>query len=339
MDRPKPAREGAEERLLRALRRKLARGPRASGLRVGIGDDAALWRPRPGYQAILTCDWFLEGTHFLADRHPPRLVGRKALARAASDVAAMGGRPRCFLASLGLPPDRTGRWLEEFARGLGEAAVEFRCAAAGGDTTRREEDILIHITVVGECREGRAVLRSGARPGDAVFVTGTLGEAAGGLELLRQTRRPDLRDPRVRRHLDPAPRFAAGAWLAERGLATAMMDLSDGLSTDLARLCAASGVGARIEARKLPAVRVPDGEAREALRLALDGGDDYELLFTVAAKKAAGIPRKIAGTQVTRIGRITAGRKILIERADSSTGELPRRGWDPFRTDRRAPVR
>jgi thiamine-monophosphate kinase len=328
--------KSAEDLLLRILRRELSRGPRKSGLLVPIGDDAALWRPRRGYQTILTCDWFLEGTHFLPDRHPPRLVGRKSLARAVSDVAAMGGMPRCFLLSLGLPSARTGRWLEEFARGLADAAEEFGCPAAGGDTTRRE-DILINMTVVGECRAGRAVLRSGARPGDAVLVTGRLGEAAYGLRLLRETKRPDYDDRRLGRHLDPAPRLAAGAWLAERRLATAMMDLSDGLSTDLARLCAASGVGARIEAGELPRVRVAGGEAREELRLALDGGDDYELLFTVAAKKLRRIPRAIAGTPLTRIGRITAGRKILIERGGFST-ELPRRGWDPFRWDRRGPV-
>src|SRR6266404_5775662 len=145
-------------------------------LHLGIGDDAALLAARRGYETILTCDWFLEGSHFLRDKHPADSVGWKCLARAVSDIAAMGGQPRCFLLSLALPQAYTGPWLDKFLRGLRRAARKYCCFLAGGDTARRKE-ILINVTVVGEVREGQAVLRSGAKPGDVIFVSGRLGEA------------------------------------------------------------------------------------------------------------------------------------------------------------------
>lgn len=142
---------------------------------LGIGDDAALWVPRPGREVVLTCDWFLEGSHFLRGKHPADAVGWKCLARAVSDVAAMGGEPRCFLMSLALPADLTGTWLDHFLRGLRRAAKELRCEAAGGDMTRRQE-VLISMTVIGEVLRGEAIRRSGAAVGDAIYVSGTLGK-------------------------------------------------------------------------------------------------------------------------------------------------------------------
>src|SRR5215510_13901080 len=183
---------------------------------LGMGDDATLFRPRIGHELILTCDWFLEGIHFLRDKHPADSVGWKCLARAMSDVAAMGGNPRCFLLSLALPASHPGRWLNEFLTGLGRASRKFQCALAGGDTTRRAQ-ILINVTVVGDVRRGRAVLRSGARPGDVVFVSGRLGEAELGLQILRQAKGGlHSNDSRLKKHLYPEPRVALGRWLAEK---------------------------------------------------------------------------------------------------------------------------
>jgi len=301
----------------------------AAGVRLGIGDDAALFAPRPGREMILTCDWSLEGTHFLRDTHPADAVGWKSLARAVSDVAAMGGTPRCYLLSLALPASHTGPWLGEFLRGLRRASRSFRCALAGGDTTRRDE-ILINITVAGEIMPGHALRRTGARAGDLVFVSGSLGEADRGWELLQKMRgrlRPD--DPLLHKHLYPEPRVTLAAWLAKNGLATAAMDVSDGLSIDLSRLCAASKVGAAVDVAKLP--MLGDVERGKAVNLALHGGDDYELLFAVAPSKAHRIPGRFRGLPISQIGRITRERKIEVRLEDGSVHRLQAGGWDPFR--------
>jgi thiamine-monophosphate kinase len=304
---------------------------------LGIGDDAALWRPKSGHETVLTCDWFLEGTHFLRDRHPADTIGWKCLARAVSDVAAMGATPVCFLLSLALPEELTVRWLEKFLVGLRSAAKKFACPLVGGDTTRRDQ-VLLNLTVVGQVPIGRAVLRSGARPGDVLFVSGRLGEAELGLRSLRQTRGlVDSRNPLLRKHLHPQPRLALGRWLAQKQLPSAMMDLSDGLSTDLPRLCAASSVGARIEAERIPTTCVPGfhGKKRfEPLELALHGGDDYELLFAVRPSKTMQIPRSHKGVLLTPIGEVTKRRAISLIGEDGRETALANRGWDPFRKAR-----
>ena len=311
----------------------LAGSPNKS-LQVAIGDDAAVWRPREGHETILTCDWFLEGTHFLANWHPPESIGWKCLVRASSDVTGMGAQPRCFLLSLALPSIRTGAWLKQFLDGLRRASQALHCPLAGGDTTRRNE-ILVNITVVGECKRGRAILRSGARAGDAIFVTGRLGEAEYGLRLLqRAPKRVNASDQRLRKHLFPEPRLAAGLWLAKNGLATAMMDLSDGLSSDLPRLCKASAVGARIQRELLPRVAIAGRHSLkrfDATEFALHGGDDYELLFTAAPKTVARIPSTIGRVLITRIGEITSHKSILLTGESGVTEKLQNKGWDPFR--------
>jgi thiamine-monophosphate kinase len=307
------------------------------GIRVGIGDDAAIFRPKAGYETILTCDWFLEGTHFLRDKHPPDAVGWKCLARAVSDVAAMGGVPRCFLLSLALPRSHTGRWLDEFLDGLRRAARKFDCALAGGDTTRRRE-ILINVTVVGEVRTGYALLRSGARAGDLLYVSGRLGEAELGLRVLRRSKgRIKAKNPPTKKHLYPEPRLALGQWLADHGLATAMMDLSDGLSSDLPRLCAASGVGARVESAKIPVVQVSAANRNrgvDPLQVALHGGDDYELLFTVRPSKVKTLPKTFRGVALTPIGRITEKPELMLLQENGCERQLVAGGWDPFRVTR-----
>lgn len=320
----------------------------ASHLSLGIGDDAALFRPTRGCETILTCDWSLEGTHFLRNRHPADAVGWKCLARAVSDIAAMGGTPRCFLLSLALPENATGAWLAEFLRGLRRAARRLECVLAGGDTTKRNE-ILINITVIGELPKGRALRRDGARAGDWLYVSGRLGEAARGLRLLRQHRgMANRRDERLRKHLYPEPRLALGQWLVAKRMASAAIDLSDGLSSDLQRLCAASSVGARVDAGKLPVVNevsAPRGTqhlsknaqalkaapADEALARALHGGEDYELLFTVPRSKASQVPPTLAGIPLHPIGLITANRKILLVGDGRKPASIKPGGWDPFR--------
>lgn len=326
-----------ENELIDKIERALRESSRASReVRLGLGDDAALFRPRAGHELILTCDWFLEGTHFLRDKHPADSVGWKCLARALSDVAAMGGLARCFLLSLALPASHTGRWLDDFLGGLRRASRRFGCALAGGDTTQRNE-ILVNITVVGEVRTGRAVLRSGARSGDIIYVSGRLGEADLGLQILRRSHRPaNPRDPLVKKHLYPEPRLELGQWLAERRLASAMMDLSDGLSSDLPRLCAASSVGARLESARIPRLRTRDSEAArkhglKPLDLALHGGDDYELLFTVPARRAKSLPGAFRGIKLSPIGIITQKANVVFCDENGSEHQLTAGGWDPFR--------
>jgi thiamine-monophosphate kinase len=337
-----PAKPQTEDSILR----KIADSSRSSRSQAAgqpvtlrIGDDAALFRPKPGHETILTCDWFLEGIHFLRQKHPPDAVGWKCLARAVSDVAAMGGIPRCFLLSLALPETHTGRWLDLFLGGLRRASRKFQCLLAGGDTTRRN-DILINVTVVGEIRAGHAVLRSGAREGDIIYVSGRLGEAEVGLQLLRRTKVfASKRNPPLKKHLYPEPRLELGRWLAEKKFATAMIDLSDGLSTDLARLCAASGVGALIRAADLPCVKPPgprkgSGGLQSPTELALHGGDDYELLFTARRGTLPSLPWKFRGLPIHPIGCITSGPNVVLAKPDSphlKLRVLSPGGWDPFR--------
>lgn len=314
-------------------------GPARKSVSLGIGDDAALFRPRPGYETIFTCDWFLEGTHFLREKHPPDAVGWKCLARAVSDVAAMGGTPRCFLLSLALPETHTGRWLDAFLGGVRRSSRKFQCVLAGGDTTRRNE-VLINLTVVGEVRAGLAVLRSGAREGDVIHVSGRLGEAELGLQLLRRAKGFTLKkNPLLKKHLYPQPRLELGRWLAEKKIATAMIDLSDGLSSDLSRLCSASGVGALIGADALPCVKTT-GTRKESSRLpsptelALHGGDDYELLFTARRGALPSLPWKFRGLPIHPIGQVTPGLDVVLaepRRPLPNLRVLIPGGWDPFR--------
>jgi thiamine-monophosphate kinase len=328
-----------EEALLSKIRRA-ARGTKLSSMprtvALGVGDDAALFRPTTGHDTILTCDWFLEGTHFLREKHPPDSVGWKCLTRALSDVAAMGGSPRCFLLSLALPASHTGRWLDLFFGGLRRASRKFQCVLAGGDTTRNQK-ILINVTVIGEVPAGRAAFRAGARLGDIVHVSGQLGEAELGLRVLNESKEAAGRsNHRLRKHLYPEPRLALGQWLTKNRIVTAMMDLSDGLSTDLPRLCSASRVGARLESARIPLAPISEADRRrgfDPLHLALQGGDDYELLFTVPRRSTSRIPRSFQGLRLTAIGEITRDRKVLLLPEDGPEQLLVRSGWDPFREE------
>jgi thiamine-monophosphate kinase len=303
-------------------------------LKLGIGDDAALVSSRPGFEVVLTCDWFLEGTHFLRDKHPVDAVGWKCLARAVSDIAAMGAVPRCFLLSLALPRELAASWLGDFLGGLRRAARRFGCSLAGGDTTERR-GVLINVTVVGEVRRGRELRRSRARPGDNIYVSGRLGEAELGLRLFRERKRGSTaREPWLRKHLYPQPRLELGRWLVEKRVASAMMDLSDGLSSDLRRLCEASRVGAVIRSDLLPMARVKKLDRNrgvDPMQLALHGGDDYELLFTVPKSKTKRLPHSVGGVAITCIGEATQAREVMVTDNDGRPRVLKPRGWDPFR--------
>lgn len=307
-------------------------------LRLGIGDDAAVITSGRWREWALTCDQFLEGVHFLGNVHPADSVGYKALARAASDVAAMGGKPRFFLLAMAIPASRTGKWFDGFLRGMGRAARELGVWLAGGDTTKAAK-VSINITVLGEIEPGPAVTRSGAQPGDIIYVSGRLGRAQLGLELVRRGlgRRAQFREL-VQPHLYPRIQVKFGAWLAAHRVPSAMMDISDGLSTDLARLCAASRVGARVWAERIPAVKIPPqlasrtrGPSLDPLQMALHGGDDYGLLFTVAPRNAKRLARAPQFRDLTPIGEITRDRKILLVARDGGSKPLRPRGWDPFR--------
>jgi thiamine-monophosphate kinase len=319
-------------------------GPRKSAeIPLGIGDDAAVARPRRGREWALSTDSFVEGSHFLTRLHPPHAVGYKALARAVSDLAAMGATPLYFLLTLALPAGRAGQWLDEFARGMALAARLFRMRLIGGDVSRHDRVAAV-LAVIGEARRGRVLTRSGARRGDGIYVSGRLGAAQAGLEILLRegtraiARRADAYP--IERHLYPVPRLALGGWLASHQFASAAMDVSDGLSTDLSRLCAASGVGAVVHAGSLPLAnderpgiprRGPARAHADALRRALHGGEDYELLFAVPGRFALRIPRTFRGVAITRIGELTAGRRVLLE-TDGRTRELRPHGWDHFAT-------
>lgn len=322
----------SERSLIARVGKKVPSGA-GGDLRVGIGDDAAVLRLRGGKDWVVTTDAFLEGVHFLK-AHPPRMAGYKALARAASDLAAMGAQPRYFWLSLALPASHSGHWLDEFLRGMRHAAVSFGLVLAGGDTTKYPR-VSVNLTVLGEMTAGQAVLRSGARTGDLIVVSGTLGEAEFGLRLLqRGLLRKKGAEKLLEKHLHPEPRLALGQWLSRTGLVSAMIDLSDGLSTDLGHLCEASGVGARIWAAKIPCVAIPAAWERLRLdpqRLALHGGDEYELLFTMPRRQARHLPRRFRGLPLTVIGETLRERSLSLIQANGQSGPLHPRGWDPFR--------
>jgi len=321
-----------------------------SWLRLGVGDDAAVIRQsvlsergkHSAPELVLSCDAFLENVHFLADPDPTDAIGYKALARATSDLAAMGASPRFFMLSLALPANRSGKWLDAVLVGMARAAREFGMILIGGDTSRNTT-VVMNFTVGGEVAAGRALIRAGARPGDAIYVSGRLGAAQLGLELIQRGLHRDARWKRLLApHLRPRIQLGLGRWLAggnkNQPIASAAIDTSDGLSTDLAHICEASGVKARIFAAQIPKVQIPQPLRRQEfdpLELALHGGEDYQLLFT--ASQAHRIPVSYRGTSITRIGEIvkggSRGGSHLIELVDASgrKSELIAKGWDSFR--------
>jgi thiamine-monophosphate kinase len=325
-----------EEAIIQGFLAPLARGfPGAFGLE----DDCALLTPEPGTELVLKTDPVAEGVHFLADDAPGD-VAWKALAVNVSDLAAKGATPIGYLMALSFPAPPSTAWLTAFAEGLGGAQQQFGCHLMGGDTDRRPGPITITITAVGSVPQGRMIRRDTARPGDALFVSGTLGDAALGLLLRRNSRlaatwglsAADGEHLR-RRYLRPEPRLGLGQALREH--ASAAMDVSDGLAKDLGRMCRASGCGARVQLADLP-LSAAAGQALAAdpkLMLAIAaGGDDYEVLSAVAPEKASDFVAAAAraGVPVTRIGTLTDSNDVLLEGSDGLPVSFPSSGWDHF---------
>ena len=283
-------------------------GVRGSAVRVGIGDDCAVLRLKAGEEIVVTTDFLLEGRHFRRDWHTPESAGWRCLARGLSDVAAMGGRPVAAFLSLALPKGFEVEWVDRFLAGFRDLGGRHGVELAGGDTAESPDGVVADVVVVGAVKRGRALLRSGARVGDGVYVTGRLGGSA--VELERMAR--GEQNGRGRQTF-PEPRVGVGLALARRGGVSACMDLSDGISSDLHRLCEASGVGV-----ELTGVPVDHG-ATEAQ--ALHGGEDYELLFTALGR----MPKKLAGVDVTRVGTVVSGSGVKFR------GEqLAAAGWEHF---------
>ena len=305
----------------------------SSEVRIGIGDDAAAFAWHANCLALATTDMLLEGVHFDLSYCDPYRLGRKALAVNLSDIAAMGGRPRSFLLSLAIPNELSVDFLNDFSSGLLEIAEEFGVTLIGGDTCVSRSGLVIGITLYGEQEDQMLTQRGTARPGESIFVTGYLGDSALGLKLLQEGQR---KGSAIDRHLDPVPRVHEGLALAEAGFTCAMIDVSDGLLSDLGHITGKSAMGARLHLDKIPlspeyaAHFGPEGHERYSL--ALGGGEDYELLFTAPAYRKSEIEmifRKL-GTPVSEIGEITAVPGIRILSADGETLQGIAPGYDHF---------
>jgi thiamine-monophosphate kinase len=333
--------------------RKIAAGWRrgAGEVVLGIGDDAAIFRPGPGFDLLLTTDLLLEGVHF--DRNCASWVdvGYKSVVVNVSDIAAMGGIPRAYLVSLAVPADLTVEGVGSLYTGMRQAAREADLVLAGGNIASSSDKIFVNLTLIGEVERGMGITRSGARQDDLLFVTGTLGDSAAGLELLKRGRGVSTGWDRmgggrasgkfsylVRRHLRPTARWREGRALTR--IASAMIDLSDGLSSDLGHLCDESGVGAVVGAALLPFSSPLKAFCRlrgkSPLDYALCGGEDYELLFAVPRRRIGELEKLVRRGKIkaTPIGRVVSKRRgcWLVD----SEGAVPLRrgGYDHFRSGR-----
>ncbi len=340
MERPDGATPGDARGEFALIARHFTRRPRDVSVVVGVGDDAAVLAPTPGCELVLAVDMMVEGRHFLPGADPAAL-GHKILAVNLSDMAAMGARPRWALLA-GALPDEDDRWLAAFSRGLYALADEHGVDLVGGDTTRGPRNLCL--TIAGEVPAGTAVLRSGARAGDELWVSGTLGDAMLGLAAIegRTALDAQARADGVARLERPVPRVALG--IALRGIASAMLDVSDGLTGDVGHLLEQSNVGATIELRAVPRSaalgrKLAGDERALALACLLAGGDDYELVFSAppALRDRVEAAGRDAGVAVTRIGRIVAGGGlVVVDERGAPLAELPR-AFDHFAPGPRRP--
>jgi thiamine-monophosphate kinase len=338
----RPQKPLGELALIEQIRREFSAGSKA--ITLGIGDDCAILRPPAGAEVLVTTDFTLEGRHFRRDLHPPESAGHRCLARGLSDLAAMGATPLAAFLSLALPgamlAESAGRdWIARFFSGLRALGDLHRVPLAGGDTSEspggKKGLILADIVLVGSAPKGEALRRSGATAGDALYVTGQLGGAAAELAAMLKRQRRILKTATTEGHphLFPEPRLDTGEALLRRQLATACIDISDGLSTDLAHLCRSSGLCAEIEQAALPIHPLARKLGTEAaLETALHGGEDYELLFTAPASVL--MPTSLAGVPITRIGSLKNRRSerplMTMLTPDGSRVELQPGGWEHF---------
>jgi thiamine-monophosphate kinase len=362
------------------LRRQIRSRKPSTRLLTGIGDDASVISEIANRNLVVTTDLLIEGIDFFRHATPPRLLGHKALAVSLSDIAAMGGRPFWSFLSIGMPRDIwSDGFKDEFFEGFFALADRFGVTLAGGDISETKEGIVIDSIVLGEVVSGAAVLRSGARPGDQIFVTGDLGGAAAGLKLLEKGARvvqrsgvasqesergtsPTVREGSVSepgavatgstdnagshsdddsiqtlllRQLRPSPRVGWGIVLGEERLATAMIDISDGLSSDLKHLCRESNAGAIIESSSIPidndVKQLCGRRALDPLALALHGGEDFELLFTIAPENVTRLPKRVDGVAISHIGEITADTGSIKIEEKSRVWDLEPQGFEHFK--------
>jgi thiamine-monophosphate kinase len=303
-----------------------------------IGDDCAVFTPEPHRSLLVTTDTLVEKIHFDCRWHPPALLGRKAAAVNLSDIAAMGGEPKYSLLSLAMEPTTTELWLDQFMAGFLGGLAEQNTILIGGDTVKSDR-LTISVTLIGSAEPERILYRSGALPGDLLWVSGPLGGAAAGLDLCR--RNDDKKDNwplLLQAHLDPRPRVALGRFLAASGMVHAMMDLSDGLATDLAHLCAESNCGAEVEEELLPFF--PDLAAAAAhlgcspVEYGLTGGEDYELLFTTPPEARYILPdraRAATGLEICCLGRIIEQKSVSL-RQNGKRREIGYQGYEHFKS-------
>jgi thiamine-monophosphate kinase len=310
-----------------------------------IGDDAAVIKNSGEKETVITTDLLVEDIDFRRTTTPPYLLGHKALAVSLSDIAAMGARPRWSLISIGVPQDVWDtNFVDKFYEGFFELAGRYDVQLIGGDTSRTPEKVVIDSIVLGEARASASIKRSGASAGDHVFVTGSLGAAAAGLRLIERgahladqnlgEAEAEALDHLLLRHLRPDPRVGWGMILGQERLATAMIDLSDGLSSDLNHLCRESEVGVLVDSTQIPIdiqVRELCGRRRlDPLQLSLNGGEDFELLFTVKPENVRRLPRRVDGVGITFIGEIRPAAEGINLREGSRVWELKPEGWEHF---------
>lgn len=312
-----------EQHLITGIRRRVHVSPKIAR---GIGDDCAVIRIPRHHEALVTTDFSLEGVHFRREWHPPNSVGHRCLLRGLSDIAAMGGDPIAAFLSLAAPRDLPQKWMDSFFDGFLRLAKKFGVTLAGGDVAQSPDGVLADIVVLGSVLRGQAVLRSGARVGDSIYVTGKLGGSAAIIKCLMSGKRARLSPAKYPDHFYPVPRIAIGRFLRQKKIVSSMIDISDGLSTDLGHICQESRLGALIHEDAIPLSQL--GRHPVDMESALHGGEDYELLFTASRRKR--LPPSIAGVPVTRIGEIVRQPGMRIKSSDGKMQRLLPKGWQHF---------